>query len=275
MLKIHSQEEWVRTGDIISLADLTLRWPYYAIFYIPHMICSVLPLQMYIWKEEAVTPAGDKFHRLMPIDRRINYIELFNMMPFVVFLREQIEKNESMHGELQASTDLKPGEPDILLATSENLALVLSRIIFAVSYIHNNKDADIHRALLNKMNNKIDPENDLLTKIIDGDQFYKSILPSEKIRPTFVTEFKTRRFFTTYELAKEFVRICHPNNDEEIIIVAIEVDRRFPGLNNMEFGLLFSASGDSIQEDSVGKNGYRLRKKIYKYKKVPFDHPVH
>lgn len=274
MLKIHSQEEWVRTGDIISLADLTLRWPYYAIFYIPHMICSMLPLQMYIWKEEAVTPAGDKFHRLMPIDRRINYIELFNMMPFVFFLREQIEKNESMHGELQASTDLKPGEPDILLATSENLALVLTRIIFAVSYIHNNKGADIHRALLNKINNKVDPENDILTKIIEGDQFYTSILPSEKIRPTFITDFKSRQFFTTYELAKEFVKICHPTKEEEILL-AIEVERRFPGLSNKEFGLLFPATGDPINDDSVEKHGYRLKRKIYKYKKVPFDYPVH
>ena len=275
MLKIHSQEEWVRTGDIISLADLALRWPYYAIFYIPHMICSILPLQMYIWKEEAVTPEGDKFHRLMPIDRRVNYIELFNMMPFIVFLREQIEKNESMHGELQASTALKPGEPDILLTTSENLALVLTRIIFAISYTHNNNDADIRQALLNKINNKIDPENNVLTKIIEGDQFYKSILPPEKIRPTFVTEFKGRRFFTTFELAEEFVKICRSMHGEDTILLAVEVDRRFPGLSNKEFGLLFPATGDPIHDDSVEKQGYRLKRRINKYKKIPFDSPVH
>ena len=66
MLVADIHEKWVATPDILSLAELALRWRYHAIFKIPYQLHPTgdEPLALYTWKGEASTPKGRKFHRL-------------------------------------------------------------------------------------------------------------------------------------------------------------------------------------------------------------------
>lgn len=274
MLALRDYEKWVRPHDMICLADLALRWPYWAIFKIlihtGHRELGYKhpqALRVFLWKDEAVDDKGQSFHLINKIGPWQSGKALINRIPSIFFLLEDIEIVENHHPEYRASKPLEKTENSLLLANEENLPQIVSCIITGWGN-KANEDYEGIMAELYSMGNVNSWPVVLVDKILAG---HDRIEPGKEIRPTFMKNFNQRKNLTTMELAKEFVLLCNPKNHHEECLVTIEIDKRFSGIPAKALAELFAEQGD-IAVESMEKRGKRLRDDAYKFKKKKFDY---
>lgn len=270
MLAVDVKEKWVATPDILCLAELALRWKYYAIFKILLRLNPIgyEPLALYEWKEEAIATNGHKFHRVKATHTSVHIEELIQKIPHLVVLRESVEAVERERPEYLAAKELPENENILFLADTENISTLMPHILYAWQ--------------------KADKENvcSEILKIQRGDEssYIKDLLacPSDLLQlapaaviPDFRADFEKRKALTTVELAQKFFGLCSLKKSGDKHLALIEIEKRFPGLTNREIGQIFSTPSGTEEKDSLEKSGYRLRKEAHKYENIVFDFPVY
>lgn len=272
MLAADIYEKWVATSDVLSLAELALRWRYHAIFKIPYQLHPTgdSPFALYSWKSEASTAKGQKFHNIMPVYAQTKLEVLLQQIPSLLVLREDVENRERENPEYLASRPLMEREHPLLLAAQDNLHELLPCILLAW-----HKHAARKKEFLREIRefNQSGP-SPFITNMLSCPEELLRMVP-EQLFPNFRLDFEARTAFTTVELAQQFLKLCSIKKESDRLLALIEVDKRFPGLSGKEIAQLFPPPSGTQEAESLEKRAYRLRKEAYKYANIVFDAPVH
>ena len=272
MLTVDINEKWVATPDILCLAELALRWKYYAIFKILFKLNPIgnEPLALYEWQEEASTPGGRKFHRIKATHVSMDIEKLVEKIPHLVVLRESVEVIERENPEYLASKALPENENKLFFADTDNLPTLMPHILYAWQKGGKDKERLRREVFTIQRGSESSYINDLLTC---PDTILQ--LAPEELIADFRVDLEKRRAVTTVELAQEFLKLCHIKKHEDKYLALIEIDKRLPGLANKEIGQIFSTPSGTEEKESIEKSGYRLRKEAHKYANIVFDFPVY
>lgn len=265
MILNNANEKYVATSDIIGIASLALRWPYRAVHKIPLQIFTGY-LNIYKWHEELQLPDGRKTHRISLVNVNNSAHNLASMMPNIVFFLHEIEAIENIHHHYTATRPKKEHENEILISTNDNIHDSVNAILNLCEYIAKSEPRYNHR----------------IVEILILDGLHKIItqgvahsIDINNIFPVFSKNYEQNKTLTTFDLAREFVKLCAPQIRSDELLALLEVDRRFPGLTHEQIATLFPPPSRTDVPESLAKHGYRLRATAYKYQKITFDLSVH
>lgn len=272
MFTLDDSEKWATTADVICLAELALRWPYQAILKITYELYFIDReiLKLYERRDEALTADGQKFHLLREAQYSDDIGVLIQKIPQMLFLREAVEHVERERPEYKATKSLKDEDNSLCLATKDNLHKILPHILWV--WHKNYSTNDDYRSIL--INIQKENSNTSISDLLKCPSELLEKMP-EHLFPDFISDFNSRKSITLVDLAKEFLTLCNIKKDSDKLLALIEIDKRFPGLSNKEIGQIFPPPSGTEDPDSIEKSGYRLRSEAGKYKKIPFDKPVH